>query len=145
MNKYVFTVSFRADGSSKFSDDNRYSYFPSGAFAWRAHQEDFISNLNLFEELKIRLGWGRIGNQAIRAYQTFANYGPELVAVPGDGVAIGFVPLNIANENLKWETTEQIKYGADFEFDFLLELHHPSIGPRGSPRPCPSAVQRFLA
>ena len=119
MNKYVFTVSFRADGSSKFSDDNRYSYFPSGAFAWRAHQEDFISNLNLFEELKIRLGWGRIGNQAIRAYQTFANYGPELVAVPGDGVAIGFVPLNIANENLKWETTEQINFGADFVLDFL--------------------------
>ena len=64
--------------------DNKYGYFPSAAFAWRANNEPFIKNTNLFNELKFRVGWGQTGNQAIRPYQTLANYGPELVAGPGN-------------------------------------------------------------
>lgn len=118
-NRYVFTASFRADGSSKFRNDNKYGYFPSAAFAWRANNEPFIKNTNLFNELKFRVGWGQTGNQAIRPYQTLANYGPELVAGPGNTTSIGFVPLNIGNSDLKWEFTEQVNAGLDFDFNFL--------------------------
>jgi len=77
--KYIFTTSFRRDGSSKFTPRNRYANFASGALAWRLSEEQFIKNLNVFDNLKLRLSYGQTGNQAIPDYQTMytmrvANY-----------------------------------------------------------------------
>ena len=112
--KYIITGSFRADGSSKFSKENRYSYFPSFSLAWRANNETFLENSETINELKFRIGWGMTGNQGISAYQTFANYGPTLYGNSDEESSIGFVPLNVSNPNLKWETTEQLNFGLDF-------------------------------
>ena len=113
-NKYIITGTFRADGSSKFSKENRYSYFPSFSLAWRANNEKFLKNSETINELKVRIGWGMTGNQGISAYQTFANYGPILYGNSDEGTNIGFVPLNVSNPNLKWETTKQLNFGLDF-------------------------------
>ena len=113
-NKYIITGTFRADGSSKFSKENRYSYFPSFSLAWRANNEKFLENSETINDLKFRIGWGMTGNQGISAYQTFANYGPTLYGNLDEGTSIGFVPLNVSNPNLKWETTKQLNFGLDF-------------------------------
>ena len=113
-NKYIITGTFRADGSSKFSKENRYSYFPSFSLAWRANNENFLKNSDTINDLKFRIGWGMTGNQGISAYQTFANYGPTLYGNLDEGTSIGLVPLNVSNPNLKWETTEQLNIGLDF-------------------------------
>jgi len=63
--KYLLTATWRADGSTKFGKNNKYGYFPSVGLAWRLTQEDFIKNLGIFDNLKLRLGWGQTGNQEI--------------------------------------------------------------------------------
>jgi TonB-linked SusC/RagA family outer membrane protein len=117
--KYVLTSTFRRDGVSKFSEDNRYGFFPSFAFAWRAGSENFIKNLDLFSNLKLRAGWGQIGNHGIGSYATLSNFGSDpnvLYGTPGNGTTIPLILNNIANEQLTWETTEQINIGVDFGF-----------------------------
>jgi TonB-linked SusC/RagA family outer membrane protein len=114
--RYIFTGSFRVDGSSKFKGSNQYSVFPSFSTAWRAIEESFIKDLNVFSDLKLRAGWGRIGNQGIAPYQTFANYNGILNATTTNGTSIAWIPANVQNEDLKWETTEQINVGLDFAF-----------------------------
>ena len=74
-NKYVLTASFRRDGVSKFSRDNRYSFFPSFALAWNVSNESFLRDSDLINNLKLRAGWGQIGNHGIRPYGTISNYG----------------------------------------------------------------------
>jgi TonB-linked SusC/RagA family outer membrane protein len=115
-NKYVVTGTYRIDGSSKFSEENRYGYYPSFSVAWRANNEKFLENADALSDLKVRAGWGQVGNQAISAYQTFANYGGVTLASEENGTEIGFAPSNIANPNLIWETTTQINVGLDFGF-----------------------------
>ena len=118
MNKYLFTASFRRDGSSKFAPGNKWSNFASGAIAWRASEEEFIKRLNIFSNLKVRASYGQTGNQAIGAYATrdyltVANY-------PINGaLASGFANLTWrgpANPDLKWETTSQYNVGVDMGF-----------------------------
>lgn len=113
-NRYVLTATFRADGSSKFSEENKYSYFPSLAFAWRASQEPFIKNISFINSLKLRLGWGTTGNQAINPYQTISTYGSGLYSTPSNSTVVTFSQQNIANPDLKWETTVQTNVGLDF-------------------------------
>ena len=117
-NKYVLTASFRRDGVSKFSQDNRYGFFPSFALAWRAGSEKFIQNLDLFSSLKFRAGWGQIGNHGIGPYGTLPNYGASssLYGTPTNGTTVPIVLSNIANPDLTWETTEQLNLGVDFGF-----------------------------
>ncbi len=115
-NRYVITATFRADGSSKFSEGNKFSYFPSFSFAWRASQENFIKKLDVFSQLKLRAGWGQTGNQAIAPYQTFSNFDIAYYAQADNSTGIAFVPINIANPNLKWETTTQTNVGLDMGF-----------------------------
>jgi TonB-linked SusC/RagA family outer membrane protein len=117
-NKYLVTFSYRADGSSVFGANNKWGYFPSVSLAWRASEEDFISNLNVFSDLKFRGSWGMTGNQAITPYATLDaitsgyNY-------PFDGTGstnIGFAATRAANPNLKWESTAQTNIGVDMGF-----------------------------
>jgi hypothetical protein len=72
--RYVMTATFRADGSSKFSEANRYSFFPSFAFAWNAKKESFLKDVDQISNLKLRLGWGMVGNQGVSPYQTLTIY-----------------------------------------------------------------------
>ena len=118
-NKYVITASFRRDGVSKFSEDNRYGFFPSFAFAWRAGSGKFIQNLDFFSSLKFRAGWGQIGNHGIGPYGTLPNYGASssLYGTPANGTTVPIVLSNIANPDLTWETTEQLNIGVDFGFN----------------------------
>lgn len=114
-NKYLFTLSFRADGTSKFVENNRFSFFPSAAFAWKIIKEDFMVDNNFWSEAKFRLGYGRTGSQAIRSYQTFSRFEETVnfLSTGGDGEALAVVPNNLANRDLIWETTEQINAGLD--------------------------------
>ena len=115
-NKYILTASFRRDGVSKFSEQNRFGLFPSFALAWRLDNEKFIKNLNVFEDLKLRVGWGEIGNHGIGSYGTLSDYGinGQLYGTPGNGISVPLSLNNVANPNLTWETTEQLNFGLDF-------------------------------
>ena len=129
--RYLFTATMRADGSSKFGTNNKWAYFPSGAVAWKAHNESFIKDLNIFDELKVRASYGISGNQGISPYQTLSRYGVEQYYDNGQwntAIGPGYVVGNegddgrfkiwggIPNINLKWETTEQLNLGTDMAF-----------------------------
>ena len=117
-NKYTLTTSFRRDGVSKFAEGNKYGVFPSFAFAWRAGSEKFIRDLDLFSTLKVRAGWGAIGNHGIGPYGTLSNYGASssLYATSSNGTTVPLILANIANPDLTWESTEQLNFGVDFGF-----------------------------
>lgn len=115
-NKYTLTSSFRYDGVSKFSEGNRYGFFPSFAASWNASRETFIQDLDVFSSLKLRAGWGQIGNHGISPYGTLANYGASdnLYGTPSGGTTVPLILNNIPNPELTWETTEQLNVGIDF-------------------------------
>jgi TonB-linked SusC/RagA family outer membrane protein len=115
--KYLFTASIRTDGSSRFGEGNKWGYFPSAAFAWKAANEGFIQKLNLFSDLKLRLTWGQTGSTAVNPYQTLNSLSSYQI-IFNDQLYIGYAPGtgNFANPNLKWETTAQTDLGLDFGF-----------------------------
>ena len=118
MDKYIFTASIRSDGSSKFAKGNKWATFLSGAVAWRASEEDFIKDLNIFSNLKVRLSYGETGNQGIGSYRTLAVVEPTSYVfdmVRQQGIAM-IDWRGRANPNLKWETTGQFNAGLDFGF-----------------------------
>ena len=112
-NRYLLTATFRTDGSSKFEKQNRFSYFPSFAFAWRLNNEPWMKNLSQISNLKLRAGWGQVGNQAISAYQTYASYNIVTSAKTDGSSNPGLSPSRIPNKDLKWETSEQYNIGLD--------------------------------
>jgi len=114
--KYLVSAAVRRDGSSKFSSDNRYSIFPSVAVGWRLSEEEFIKNLNVFSNLKLRGSWGKTGSQAINPYATLSPYSTTQVAFNNTAVTSGVIQGNQGNQNLKWETTQQIDAGLEMEF-----------------------------
>ena len=114
-NKYILTASVRRDGVSKFSADNRYSTFPSFAFAWNAGKEKFIEDIGFIDDLKFRAGWGQIGNHGIRPFETISQFGvTSLIGNASGGTNVPIALLNVANPDLKWETSEQSNFGLDF-------------------------------
>lgn len=130
-NKYLLTLTARADGSSKFGKNNKWAMFPSGAVSWKAHEESFIKNLNVFDELKFRFSYGISGNQGISPYQTLSRYGTDkyyndgsCATTIGPGYVSGWtgpgwiyrVWSGIPNPDLKWETTAQADFGIDMAF-----------------------------
>ncbi|MFT5771041.1 MAG: TonB-linked SusC/RagA family outer membrane protein [Algoriphagus sp.] len=133
--RYLFTATFRADGSSKFGQNNRYGYFPSFALGWNVTKEDFMAN-SVFNNLKVRASWGRTGNQEIPSKITKASYSEDRLATGGgslntypidaqgstlDSYPYGIVFTRVANPNLQWEVSTQIDFGIDFAFlDYRL-------------------------
>ena len=116
-NRYVLTATFRADGSSKFDKSNRFSYFPSFALAWRINQEKWMRQFDKISNLKLRAGWGQVGNQAISPYQTLGGYvGGNNYATAEGMLEPGIIPERIPNPDLKWETSEQYNVGIDLGF-----------------------------
>jgi len=111
---YLLTASIRSDGSSRFGEGSKWGYFPSAAFAWRAINEGFMKGQNLFSDLKFRASWGITGSTAVDPYQTL-NTLTTYNAVFGDSRYVGYAPnnTNLANPNLKWETTVQTDAGVD--------------------------------
>ncbi len=113
--KYLFTVNARYDGSSNFSKNNKYAFFPSGAFAWNMKDEGFMKDVNFVSDFKWRVSYGLTGNQAIGPYQTLARFSNSYTII--DGVAVNAVrPTTVANDDLTWETTRQFDFGADMSF-----------------------------
>ncbi|MHA7110251.1 TonB-dependent receptor [Sunxiuqinia elliptica] len=115
-NKYMLTASFRADGSSKFSDENKYAYFPSASAGWTISNEEFMANTGWVNNLKLRVGYGQIGNQGINNLETLqtlvANSGDRFVS--GGEILQGVVPARLPNPALVWERTKEANLGVDF-------------------------------
>ena len=114
--KYLFTGSIRRDGSSRFGPDEQWGIFPSAAFAWRIAGEDFMSDSDLFSDLKLRLSWGVTGNQEFDNYQQYSSY---LISDPFARVQFGdrFVPTirpSAADPGIKWEETTSWNVGLDY-------------------------------
>lgn len=116
-NKYLLTLTGRADGSSKFGEDNKWAFFPSVALAWKLSQEDFIKNLGVFSNLKIRLSYGKTGNSEIGLYSSLASLGMQNYTFGETFLSTGVGPVSMANPDLKWETTDQ--YDAGLEMGFI--------------------------
>ncbi|MCS3801653.1 SusC/RagA family TonB-linked outer membrane protein [Niastella sp. OAS944] len=122
-NRYLFTASFRADGSSKFPTGNKWSYFPSGSFAWRIHEEKFMKNIKLLSEAKLRVGYGVTGNNRVGDFaylsvlrqtgftngsaNTTPGYYFNNTHIPGSA------PVEVGNPTLVWENTAQTNVGLD--------------------------------
>ncbi len=116
-NKYLFTANFRADGSSKFGTNNRYGYFPSFSFGWKISDEEFMKN-SVFNNLKLRAGWGQTGNQEIPPKITQALFSTLASAsyplYPTGTYPAGTTYSRLANPDIRWESSEQTDLGLDF-------------------------------
>ncbi len=124
--KYLFTFTLRADGSTRFGPNNQYGFFPSGAFAWKLQEEDFIPEA--FSTLKLRLGYGIVGNQDGLGYGNFVRrqrFGGAGIGNGGEVNPSGFSLVAFANPDLKWESTAQA--GIGFDFGFFNERLNGSI------------------
>ncbi|WP_373494016.1 SusC/RagA family TonB-linked outer membrane protein [Aquiflexum sp.] len=136
--KYLLTVTMRADGSSKFGSENKWGFFPSMAAAWRVTNEDFMPTSDVLSDLKLRFGYGEVGNQAIGDYL----FGSSLQTL-NTGFGTAYRNARISNPFLRWETTAQYNAGMDlslfqgkinvtldvykkFTRDMLLQLSVPS-------------------
>jgi TonB-linked SusC/RagA family outer membrane protein len=112
VDRFLFTVTERVDGSSKFGSGNQYGYFPSAAIAWRLSDESFVRRLAWFDDLKLRASIGKTGNQDIGNYRALATLGSSTYLFNGVKV-VGYSPSTLANPNLKWESTSQGNIGLD--------------------------------
>lgn len=132
--KYLFTTTFRADGSSKFAKRNQFAYFPSFAFAWNMKKEKFMRSISVISDSKIRVSYGATGNNRVGFYEPYSmvtnslnntySYGNELPPV-------GTIISKVGNKDLKWETTHQLNIGydislfnkkVDFTFDYYKKV-----------------------
>ncbi|MGB5818663.1 MAG: TonB-dependent receptor [Saonia sp.] len=140
--RYLASFTLRRDGSSRFGPDNRYGIFPAATVGWRINNEDFLKDIDAITNLKFRAGYGEVGNQTIGDVARFglfeSRYGPNRAALEGTsfffdtfynvGTAYdlqgnnggtlpsGFVSIQAANDELKWETTQEWNFGLDFGF-----------------------------
>jgi TonB-dependent starch-binding outer membrane protein SusC len=140
LDKYLLTATLRADGSTKFGENNKYGYFPSVAFAWNLSNEDFMKGVDVVKNLKLRIGWGKTGNQEFPSGASLRRYGLGQQSV---------TQLNVENDDLKWETVTTTNGGIDFSVlddritgsvdyfykkttDVLFEQVVPQPGPAGT-------------
>jgi TonB-linked SusC/RagA family outer membrane protein len=110
--KYLFTVSFRADASSKFAKQNRWAYFPSGAFAWQMGREGFMKKLNFVSDSKLRVSYGITGNNRINDFTRLMTLDiGDYYSANGETPEYAIVIDNLGNEDIKWEKTSQADIG----------------------------------
>ncbi len=115
LDKYLLTFTARYDGSSNFSADEKWAFFPSGAFGWNMKNESFMQDVDVISNWKWRASYGYTGNQAISPYQTLARFSPVFSVIGGSSVNAAR-PTTVANQNLTWETTSQLNIGTDIGF-----------------------------
>ncbi|MDO6430887.1 TonB-dependent receptor [Flavitalea sp. BT771] len=116
-NKYLATVNFRADGSTKFGKNNKYGYFPSFSLGWNITEEDFMKQSDLFSNLKLRAGWGRTGNQEIPAKKTQPLFTSSTATYPlyaAGNYPPSYTYVRVANPDLQWELSDQTDVGLEF-------------------------------
>jgi len=114
--KYLATINFRADGSSKFGDNNKYGYFPSFSLGWKISDEEFMRG-GFFDNLKLRAGWGRTGNQEIPPKITqplFTTLGGSYPLYPSGTYPASYTYVRLANPDIQWEVSDQTNIGLDF-------------------------------
>ena len=116
--KYLFTASFRADGSSKFASANRWSYFPSAAFAWKLSSEEFAKSWTWLSDAKLRTSYGVTGNNRVGdfVYQYTISSPVSAIYEFNNSPSRSSIPNALGNSNLKWETTHQADIGLDASF-----------------------------
>jgi TonB-dependent starch-binding outer membrane protein SusC len=115
LDRYLFTGTYRRDGSSRFAANHKWGAFPSAAFAWRASSEPFFADIKQIDDLKFRVSWGEVGNPSIPPYGSLAALNDQGYSFGGTQQA-GYYPSTVANPELTWETTRQMNYGVDFAF-----------------------------
>ncbi len=115
--RYLLTFNARYDGSSTFSANNKYAFFPSAAVAWNLGREAFLVDANWLDNWKVRASYGVTGNRAIGAYQTLASFS-TIAAIQNGQLVNAIRPTSVANNDLTWESTKQFNIGTDID---LLE------------------------
>jgi TonB-dependent starch-binding outer membrane protein SusC len=114
LDRYLFTLTARRDGSSRFGANNKWSFFPSAGFAWRISDEPFLRDRTPFSDLKLRLSYGLTGNQAVTQYQSLSRMVSAFLGMGKNKELVGLVPSGDApNPDLKWETTRVLNAGID--------------------------------
>ncbi|MBZ4034047.1 TonB-dependent receptor [Flavobacterium sp. 17A] len=114
--KYYFTGTFRRDGSSKFMTNNKWANFPSASVSWRILNEGFMESAkDVVSDLRLRAGWGKVGNQSLPDAVYNSNIGQGYYVIGGEVVDTSF-PSSMANKDIKWETVEDMSFGIDFGF-----------------------------
>ena len=141
--RYLATVNFRADGSSRFAKGNRWGYFPSVSLGWRMSNESFFQNLNIdniVSNVKVRLGWGQNGNQRINrdAPLTLIGTNNEMQWYFGNAYSHGYVPTYTGNPDIRWETSQQTNVGLDLAFfrnslDVSMDFYVKKTNEYGTP------------
>jgi TonB-linked SusC/RagA family outer membrane protein len=124
LGRYLVSFNVRADGASKFAEGKKWGYFPAGSIAWRVKNEKFLRNVNFISDLKLRYGYGTVGNNRINDYlymTNFANDGRYYYGMNNQAV-IGYYPTGLVNENLQWEATVNRNYGFDISFAKRIDL-----------------------
>jgi TonB-linked SusC/RagA family outer membrane protein len=111
--KYLLTATLRRDGSSRFGENTKYGNFPGIAVGWNITNENFMKNVTFVDMLKLRAGWGKVGNQGVRPYQTQGLLARTTYAFGSTG-AFGFRPGTISNPDLRWEESGNANVGLDF-------------------------------
>lgn len=117
LDRYMVTATFRADGSSRFADGNKWGYFPSVALAWKVNNESFLKNVDWLDELKVRLGWGQTGQQDIGGdflYTPLYTVSNSYAQYPFGDIYYTTMRPSSYNPDLKWETTTTYNAGIDF-------------------------------
>lgn len=114
-NRYLLTATLRRDGSSKFGANNKWAMFPSVSVAWKITGEQFMENQRIFQDLKLRVGYGKSGNQNIDPYSSLTLYGPQSSQfIYNDEWINSYGVVQNPNPDLKWETTSMTNVGIDF-------------------------------
>lgn len=116
MDRYLFTATTRIDGSTVFGANNKFGIFPSAAFAWRMEQEEFMEPVEWVSQLKWRINYGEVGNQAVSPYTTLGNVNDYQMLFGDGSYQTGYLAASeLSNPNLKWETTLSLNLGVDYE------------------------------
>ena len=114
-NRYLFTATVRADGSTVFSEKNKWGFFPSFSAAWRIDQEDFMKNVDWISNMKLRAGWGTVGNDRIANFLSLDLYDTYKYGIGSSSVTV-FKPSQLKNTNLRWEGSSTVNLGLDMGF-----------------------------
>jgi len=113
--KYLFTFTGRGDGASQLAEGHKWAFFPSGAFAWRMVDENFIKQANIFSDLKLRVSYGEVGNSNVSPYSTQASILNTIYSYD-QSLGNGFAPGNLGNKDLKWERSQELNLGLNVGF-----------------------------
>ena len=132
MDKYIFTITGRRDGSSYFAQNNKWGFFPSASVAWRMNEETFLKDKTSLSDLKLRIGYGSTGNENVLGTNSLSLYQSGYNSLFGNDTNIGLMLTQVENPDLKWETNYTLNLGIDYGFfnqriSGSLELFHRGV------------------